>query len=90
MIDITEFFESVREYDKSASNEGAKGFTRCAIVDPAYAGTGPARVTFDGEESLSQKTYHFIGMTPPPAGVRVALLPIGSTYMILGPVNGGV
>jgi len=89
MINPTTLFDAIREYDKSAENAESKGFTRCATIDPDYVGTGPARVTFDGETALSQKSYHFIN-TPPRASTRVVLLPVGSTYVILGMVNGGV
>lgn len=88
-MDPAKFFDAVREYDKSADNAESKGFNRCGTVDSGYAGTGPARIMFDGETSLSSKHYHYVG-TPPRAGTRVALIPIGSTYMILGMVNGGV
>jgi hypothetical protein len=89
MFDPVKLFEAMREYDKSAENAESQGFNRCATIDPDYVGNGPARVTFDGETTLSQKSYHFIN-TPPRASTRVAMLPIGSTYVILGMVNGGV
>lgn len=88
-MDPAKFFDAVREYDSSAQNADSKGFNRCATVDSGYVGTGPARLIFDGETSLSSKTYHYIG-TPPRPGTRVALMPIGSTYVILGMINGGV
>ena len=89
MFDPREFFEAARQYDRSADNEESKGWNRCATIDPGYAGFGPARVTFDGETTLSQKAYQFLD-NPPRAGTRVALLPIGPTYLILGMLNGGV
>lgn len=83
-MDPTTFFEAVAEYDKT----DAKGFNRCGTIDPGYAGSGPARVLFDGETTISQKSYQFIG-TAPVAGRRVVLMPVGSTYVILGMINGG-
>lgn len=87
-FDPAKFFDAVREYDRSAENAESKGFTRCGTIDPNYIGTGPARVQFDGETAVSQKAYAFVG-TAPPANTRVALIPIGPTYLILGAVNGG-
>lgn len=89
MFDPRKFFEAAREYDKSADNEESKGWNRCATIDPGYTGSGPARVTFDGETTLSQKTYEFVG-TPPNPATRVVMMPIGPTYFIAGMVNGGI
>ena len=88
-MDPREFFEAVRTYDKSAENEESKGWNRCGTIDPAYGGTGPARVMFDGETVLSQKSYHFVG-APPRSGTRAFLVPVGPTYLIMGMINGGV
>ena len=88
-FDPAKFFEAVREYDKSADNEESRGFGRCATIDPNYTGLGPARVLFDGETVLSQKSYHFLD-NPPRANTRVVMFPIGPTYVIMGMVNGGV
>ncbi len=89
MIDPTTFFEAVRTYDKSADNEESKGHARFATVDPNYSGSGPARVMFDGETVLSTKFYSFLN-TPPRGNTRVFMAPVGTTYLILGMVNGGV
>ena len=88
MLDPAKFFEAVREYDKSADNVESAGFNRCATVDPDYTQVGPARVMFDGEETLTDKAYQYLG-TAPRANTRVVMLPIGPTYVILGMVNGG-
>jgi hypothetical protein len=88
MLDPTEFFTAVAEYDKSASNDASKGHARCATVDSAYAGTGPARVTFDGEVALTTKAYHFLNLAPQ-AGARVCMMPIANTYVIAGMLDGG-
>lgn len=89
MLDPKEFFDSVREYDKSADNEESKGHERFATVDPNYSGSGPARVTFDGETAMSTKAYQFLN-APPRNGTRVFMLPVGTTYLIMGMLNGGV
>lgn len=88
VLDPSKFFDAVREYDKSADNVESKGWNRCATIDPNYSGTGPARVQFDGELTVSQKAYHFVG-TPPLAGKRAFLVPVGPTYLIMGMINGG-
>jgi hypothetical protein len=87
-MDPTKFFDAIREYDASADNAESKGWNRCGTIDPAYTGTGPARVQFDGEVAVSQKAYHFVGVAPL-AGKRAFLIPVGSTYLIMGPINGG-
>lgn len=87
-MDPAKFFEAVRTYDKSAENYQSQGWSRFATVDPNYTGAGPARVQFDGEASVSQKSYHFVGQTPL-AGKRAFLVPVGNTYVILGNLNGG-
>jgi hypothetical protein len=88
VLDPAKFFEAAREYDRSADNMESTGYNRCATVDPDYTGFGPARVMFDGEEVVSDKAYQFIGSAPR-ANTRVVMLPIGSTYAIVGMVNGG-
>ena len=90
MIDPTDLFEAVRTYDRSADNEESKGHARFATLDASYSGSGPARVTFDGETTLSTKSYHWVGNSPPRAGTRVFVLPVSTTYVIVGMVNGGV
>ena len=88
MLDPTEFFDAVTEYDKSAGNDASKGHSRFATVDSAYAGTGPARVMFDGEVTLTTKAYHFLNLAPQ-AGARVFMLPHANTYVIAGMLDGG-
>lgn len=88
MMDPTDFFEAAREYDKSADNDGSKGHLRFARIDSAYAGTGPARVLFDGETALTNKAYTFVSVVPA-AGARVLMMPVSSTYVIAGMLNGG-
>jgi hypothetical protein len=88
MLDPTEFFDAVTEYDKSASNDASKGHPRFATVDSAYAGTGPARVMFDGELTLTTKAYQFLNLAPR-AGSRVMMTPVANTYVIAGMLNGG-
>ena len=61
---------------------------RIGTVDPAYAGATTAKITFDGEATLSVKAYPFLGVKPA-ASDRVALLPVGRSYLILGKIGVG-
>lgn len=58
---------------------------RLATVDPAYSGSGAAKVTFDGEALLTAKSYPTL--TRLRASDRVVMLPIGRSYVILGAVG---
>lgn len=59
--------------------------TRLAVIDPAHT-TGRPRVTFDGEATLSTKTYPHLSSYTPAAGDRVLLVPSGTSYVIVGEV----
>lgn len=59
---------------------------RLATVAPGYAGTGPVPVIFDGEALAGLRQY--VPLAPVAAGQRVALLPVGATYVVLGRVDG--
>lgn len=61
---------------------------KMGTVDPAYSGIGAAKVTFDGESSMSSKAYVCVNCSPA-AGDRVVLLPVGKTLVIIGTINGG-
>lgn len=58
---------------------------KLGTVDPAYT-TGDPKITFDGESSLSGKTYPYAGYTPQ-AGDRVVLLPVGNSWLIIGAIG---
>jgi hypothetical protein len=61
--------------------------SRLGTVDAGYNGIGNPRVMFDGELTLSQKMYQFIG-APPGAGNRVVLTPLNGEYVITGVLGG--
>jgi hypothetical protein len=48
---------------------------------------GTAQVTFDGEDSASQKQYAYLDSYSPKLGDRVLLASISNNYVILGKVN---
>lgn len=80
--DITAFVAATKE-PTSADKP-----VRLATVDPAYASGWP-RVTFDGESTLSGKAYPHIDSYVPARGDRVVLVPVGTTYLIVGAVSAG-
>jgi len=82
------------QHPKTSADKGIK----LAVIDSAYvsssfaAGTLP-RVTFEGESTLSTKFYPVLGPYWPQPSDRVAMVPIGTTWLIIGPVStadGGV
>lgn len=56
---------------------------KLGTIDPTYRGFGPARVTFDGEISMSAK-YYVNTAGPVAPSSRVWLAPVGKTYVIAG------
>ena len=59
---------------------------RLAVVDAGYAGGWP-KVTFEGEATLSGKQYAHVDSYAPAAGDRVVMVPVGTTYLIVGAVS---
>jgi hypothetical protein len=55
-------------------------------VDSGYT-TGLPRVKFDGESVTSDKVFAILGSYGPVANDRVALIPVGTTYLIVGKVT---
>lgn len=65
---------------------------RLATIDPAYSVgtiTDPTfpLVTFDGEATMSTKQYPMVDGYVPVPSARVAMAPIGTTYLILGSIS---
>lgn len=97
-MDALDFLQSIAGYTRNAPSNGSSSSDRpirLAVIDPAYNafsgvypnGVNPARVTFEGESTLSGKYYPVaVGYIPGP-GQRVWLVPIGTTYMIAGAVS---
>lgn len=61
---------------------------KIGTVDPAFdpALAAAARVTFDGEATLTARAYPWLD-EPPAAGSRVVLIPVGKSYVIAGPIG---
>lgn len=94
MTDALSFLEAVAGFSRGRGLSSAERPIRLAVVDPAYdpwstypGAPPPARVTFEGESTLSGKAYPIVGGFIPRAGVRVWLLPVGSTYIIGGQLD---
>lgn len=90
--------ESVAGYSQvigKADVPSANAPIRLAVIDPAYvAYTYPTtlpKVTFEGEDTLSDKRYAVIDRNyyPGPSD-RVLMLPVGHTYVIAGVVEPAV
>lgn len=96
-MDSLGFLQAIAGYTRNAPSSGSSSAERpirLAVVDPSYSafsgiypdGVNPARVTFEGESTLSGKYYPVaVGYVPGPSQ-RVWMVPIGTTYMIAGAV----
>lgn len=78
--DITSFVTATKQ--PSSSDRPV----RLAVVDSGYAGGWP-KVTFEGEATLSGKQYAHVDSYAPAAGDRVVMVPVGTTYLIVGCVS---
>lgn len=58
---------------------------RLGKIDPSYA-SGLPKVLFDGETTVSTKTYPYLASYTPAANDRVELLLFGSTWVVQGKV----
>lgn len=83
-----DFLDMVGGHTERSRTSSADRPNCLAVVDPAYvAGSFPGtlpRVTFEGEDTLSDKGYNVAGTYAPVAGHRVLLVPVGNTYVIVG------
>lgn len=91
------FLDAVTGHLANGQTSSADRPIRLATVDPAYnpfappypnGPTPPARVTFDGESTLSGKAYPVAGGFVPQPGRRVVMVPVGNTYLISGALGG--
>jgi hypothetical protein len=89
------FLDAVAGYTRGTTDSSADKPIRLAVIDPAYQAFGgfypgsvnPAQVTFEGETTLSGKSYPVASGFMPQAGNRVYMVPIGNTYLITGNVT---
>ena len=80
-----DFLEALR--GDSPAPESTSRPARLGTIAAGYSGSGAAGVVFDGEASAGARTY--VTLAPVRAGQRVVLIPVGHTYVVLGPVTGG-
>jgi hypothetical protein len=86
------FLDGISGYMRSSTGNSADKTIRLAVIDPAYNAFAPPypttipmpRVTFEGETTLSGKTYPVAAGVIPQAGNRVYMVPIGTTYLVAG------
>lgn len=84
-----DFLDAVRGYTQQPAGTRVPAQDRppkMGTVDPAYTGTGPAKVKFDGEPAVSTKAYVCVNCSPA-AGDRVVLIPVGKTLAIIGTIG---
>jgi hypothetical protein len=82
-----DILSSIEGYVSSGPQSSADVPARLAVIDPAYAGVGNPRVTFEGETLVTNRTYAVMSDYQPAAGDRVMMLPVGTTYVIMGSIR---
>lgn len=86
--DHVTFLQGISDFVGEANQSSASKSNRLAVVDPSYVyGADSTKVTFDGEDSLTTKSYKILGNNYPLPGGRVLLVPVGTTYLIIGQVE---
>ena len=86
MTDTLDILTSIADFTAAAgAGKASNRPAKLATIDPQYA-SGAPRVTFDGELTMSTKRYPCLGTYMPTANTRVLLMPVGTTYMIIGSV----
>lgn len=85
-------FEFLRDMASFADTTNSIPKNKLARIDPDYDPTGfPAtlpRVIFDGEKLLTRKRYHALSPYIPEPGDRVLMVPVSTSYIIAGCVQG--
>lgn len=87
------FLRTIAKFSEEAgASKAANKGPRLGRVDYEYdptdflGGINP-RILFDGEQTVSQKRYVVMPPYYPIPGQRVCLLPVGTTYLIIGSVD---
>lgn len=81
------FLETVAGLQRNVSTSSADRPHLIGVIDPAYTSGNP-KVTFEGETTMSGKTYAYISSYYPIPSDRVVLAPLGTNYVIIGSVAG--
>lgn len=82
MTTALDLLQSIAGFTRSQDSGSASRPIKLGTINPAHT-SGLPRVTFDGEATLSGKGYPYASSYTPTAGDRVALLPVGNTYLII-------
>jgi hypothetical protein len=89
-MDALNFLQAITGFTQSADPSGQK-INKLAVVDPAYVDssypTVLPRVTFEGETTMSARTYPVISPYWPRRGDRVWMAPVGKGWVIVGGVE---
>lgn len=88
----TELLQLQSGFSRAESRKASSSASRpnlIAVVDPAYSSasypTTWPKVTFEGEETMSERTFPAVTPYTPAPSDRVVMLPVGvSGYVILG------
>lgn len=95
MTGALSFLEAVSGFTVAGQNGSQDRPVKFAKVDPAYdpfstwpSAPPPARVTFEGETTLSVKAYAIADGLIPIPNRRVWLVPAGNSYIIAGCIGG--
>lgn len=85
-LDPRTFLKAIADHTKNENFDSADKPMRLGMIDATYNGVGLPRVLFDGELVVSSKRYAIMQGYSPAAGDRVALAPVGTTYLIVGKI----
>ena len=86
MTSTPEFLASIARFvEATRAPSSAARPVRLAVVSASYA-SGYPTVTFEGESTESTKGYPYLSSYTPAASDRVVMVPVGSTYLIIGAV----
>lgn len=89
--DARTFLESIGAYTQNGAKPSVEALgVRLATLDPAYPGTGLAKVKFDGEDKVTAKGYMWSSTYTPVKGDRIYMLAAGSSYIIGGAVTSSI
>jgi hypothetical protein len=90
MLDALDLLQAVSGFARSSDPAQSK-INKLATIDPAYADdqypTALPKVTFEGETSMSARTYPVVSPYWPRRGDRVWMVPVGKGWVIGGAVN---
>ena len=87
MIGPKYFLDLMAGHVRSTNTGAAYKANRLARIDPDYS-SGYPQIIFEGETELTAKGYPYAAHYMPTADDRVFVMPVGTSYFILGSVVG--